>query len=788
MQKSFTLENAKVRAQILINDGKVHEKYFSLADGQEVLLAETREENSFAACKVNAEKYVGEEIQYDFQDAPVVLFDGSPDEYTETPKLSVGDPLPLFLFKFVNGKVKRSGDSKEILLTGRSGEGDVIERRITLNGEDDFFEIQNTLKLKREINLEYFTDYYIFTQGKDPDFTWTPHIKFDPSCVSSDWTFKSPSLMIQKNSAAVCMVPDLDYLYEDKSIMYCSAGLDLDITAEKGPKAGYGLIPCEPHYHSLFIHPVGYKRPIPKGEISYRYFLLLEGQAPERQCYRRVVNFLWDRFGHKNFLAGHSAQMKSFNVLSKEAWHWIGRKFWIEFEFNGKKCGGFRDYHRELDDDIWFFGWWNSLRTAYVLEAYARRTHHPQTSDKAKKIFNLIAEAPRKGGVFPAVFLKMDGKRVWTAGSPSGFGGPINDYHTYSMSWTAYWLLKWKRDLEDDSRIMPICSDYAEFLLKNQRENGFIPSYYKETDLSVDDAMEMNKENAEPAVCALFLTEMYEVTGNEKYLAAAEKAIRYVEREMMPQGKWYDFETFYSCSPKKYGLYDTITGQYPQCNMALQMMAHTCLKLHRIKKNNGYLDLGRQVLDYLSVYQQVWSHPRMEPNLIGGFATQNTDSEWSDSRQSQCAIIYLDYYEETGERVYLERGIAAMRATLTISPYENWSHRGYNDEPGFFSSFHWGIGTGMTTVEILFEKYGDIFVDLERNLSYGLNGCTVTRFLKKAHQIDLDVVSNIHFVEPLKIVIRGKSGKKTRVVVNGKLLGEYNERELNEGITWYFKK
>ncbi len=128
-----------------------------------------------------------------------------------------------------------------------------------------------------------------------------------------------------------------------------------------------------------------------------------------------------------------------------------------------------------------------------------------------------------------------------------------------------------------------------------------------------------------------------------------------------------------------------------------------------------------------------------------------------------------------------------MRATLAISPYENWSHRGYNNEPGFFSSFHWGIGCGLTTVEILFQKYGDIFVNTDGGFAYGLNGCTVTNYQKENHTITLEVESNIHFVEPFKLAFRGKTGDHVQVVVNGERLGEYSANELEKGIFWYFK-
>jgi len=255
----------------------------------------------------------------------------------------------------------------------------------------------------------------------------------------------------------------------------------------------------------------------------------------------------------------------------------------------------------------------------------------------------------------------------------------------------------------------------------------------------------------------------------------------------MPQNKWFDYETFYSCSPKAFGTFDEITGQYPQCNMALMMLAKVCPELHRIKRDAGYLDLGMRVLDYLCLFQQVWSHPRMEPNLIGGFTTQNTDGEWSDSRQSMAAIVFMDYFEETGNLTYFERGVAAMRATLAISPYENYSHRGYNNEPGFFSSFHWGIGTGLTTEEILVEKYGDIFTDLDKGFSYGLNGCTVNQFSFDGTEVKIEVISNLHYVEPLTIKFRSElKDNALSVVVNGQKLGDFDMTELKKGIHWYF--
>jgi len=785
--KELILENSKVRYVLNINNNAVIESFYGFKDGKAELVAQSPQGVSFASCKVNAEKYEGSDIEYGYQDKPVVLHDEGPDEYTEEKKLSVGEPLPLVDFALSHFEEYSENGDSGIRVTAESKEGHRLERTVLLRGDNDYLEIENSIDFNCNVNLEYFTDNYVFKQDGKPDFTWTPQLKYDRSNISCDWTFRSPSVMVQKNSVSLALVPDLNSLYSDKN-MYCTTAVDLDITAETGPVAAYGFVPSEPHYHSMFIHPVGMKKSVPKGRMKFRYFLFPCADSPEKQVYRRIVNFHWREFGHKNLLEGHNAQMKSFNLMEKECWHWIARKFWIEFDYKGQRCGGFRDYHRGLNDDIWFFSWWNCLRTAYGMEVYARRRKHRQTSEKAHAVLNLILNAPRKDGVFPAVYLMDDdGERIWTAGSPSGFGGPIDCYHTYSMSWTAYWLLKWKQDLVDDERIMPMCEEYAEFLLRNQEENGFIPSYFEEDDLSVDPDMEMNIESAEPAASALFLAEMYKVTKEKKYLDAAAKAIRYVEENIVPECKWFDFETFYSCSPKEYGYYDEITGQFAQCNMAMFMTTKTSLELYKHTGEKRHLDFGLRVLDYLSLFQQVWSHPRMELNLIGGFTTQNTDCEWSDSRQAQCAILYMDYFEATGNLEFLERGISALRATLTISPYENWSHRGFNSEPGYFSSFSWGIGTGMVSVEILWERYGDILVNPAQKWAYGINGCTVRELSVSDGIIELTVESDINYVAPLKIVFK-EAEKGYCVVANGTDLGEFSAEDLKQGVEWYFNK
>jgi hypothetical protein len=88
--------------------------------------------------------------------------------------------------------------------------------------------------------------------------------------------------------------------------------------------------------------------------------------------------------------------------------------------------------------------------------------------------------------------------------------------------------------------------------------------------------------------------------------------------------------------------------------------------------------------------------------------------------------VLADYYEATGEFEYLERAVAATRSTFAVAPWENWAHTGYIDEPGALTGFHWGTGSAMTTVEILYPSLGDALIDLRANRGVGFNDCTIT--------------------------------------------------------------
>merc|ERR1719326_1531328 len=108
--------------------------------------------------------------------------------------------------------------------------------------------------------------------------------------------------------------------------------------------------------------------------------------------------------------------------------------------------------------------------------------------------------------------------------------------------------------------------------------------------------------------------------------------------------RWWDFETFFSCSRKPVGFMDNFTRQPAECNIAKILTCQAYLRAFELTGNHSLLSDGLRVLEYTLLTQQTWSHPLLSAKLLGGTTTQNTDSEWSDARQAYLANVLLGFY------------------------------------------------------------------------------------------------------------------------------------------------
>jgi hypothetical protein len=134
--------------------------------------------------------------------------------------------------------------------------------------------------------------------------------------------------------------------------------------------------------------------------------------------------------------------------------------------------------------------------------------------------------------------------------------------------------------------------------------------------------------------------------------------------------------------------------------------------------------------------QATWQPPFMYVNVLGGFGVMNADGEWNDSRQSLFAELIVQYGKELNNREYIERGIAALRASFVMmySPanprtrnqwekkwkffgprdygfmMENYGHTGETSPEGMgigeFTIYDWGNGAAAEAYNRMVDHFG----------------------------------------------------------------------------------
>jgi len=628
----------------------------------------------------------------------------------------------------------------DIVTNANCGNG-TVERDLRLGPDEDMIAVKVRFTPNAGATLSSVEDRMSFAPFPRPtdtprqgrlDFVWSQDIKASQDDLVPHWAFKAPTVIFQQARIFAAIVPRVDLLTAS-GLHNAPPALDLDVTSNNHAWFSYGIVPTKPTGHSYFRTDSQATLDFSADSIVYEYWILASAQA-EKLGYRRVSQFLWETFGSPALKQSMDLQRNArrpelflFDDWRKEAWtRYANEKYW-EFDCDGARCGALTSnrnpwgkWNDAPKEDAWFNAWFQNLRTAYGWYLHAHRVNDSEMKRKAEQILNLALKSPQQNGVFSTIYLHDTNR--WLR--DDGWAGYPDDYHTFCMSWTGYWMLRWAIDLipSRKSEILAYLRPYADFLVKAQQRTGCIPSWF---DVRLQPRPEFRDFNAETAGSALFLAEFAQVVSDSKYLSAAIRAQDFIAREVVPRQRWYDFETFLSCARKPFDFYDRWTAQYPQNNLSQMQAVQAYLELFRLTGSDPYLKSGEQLVDYLLLTQQVWNPPLFSPKLLGGTTTQNTDAEWSDARQCYLATLLLDYYYATGRVDYLERSVAAARAGFAVAPWENWAHTGYVNEPGALTGFHWGTGSQMASVEMMSGSLGDAFVNVAREQGVGFNACTL---------------------------------------------------------------
>lgn len=603
------------------------------------------------------------------------------------------------------------------------------------------------------------------TPGFIPSFHWAPHLTPTNRHIIDQHVFRSPALIMADDRQVITLIPDLGIMKKGTPVRWY-----LDMDAEDN-KLVLGMSNSKVDDHVLFMREPGAEYPAGEMEIGF-YLMVHNDEASLKNPFRKPLDFLWSRWGHDLYQAGNPVN-SDLERYVEHTYNWAfnswAENVWQEFSLDGKKVGSpvfivnvtqSPNYPGEVNErefrSVWNQAWFSSLRSAAGLYRYARRANNEQLKEKALLTKELALSYPQKDGFFYGLIgtemheVEIDGRKYYRSkGWDTHYWGNSNrnpytwnpiesPFHILDMSWTALLMLRWYDELEKDVRLLHYAEEYAVSLLGLQSEDGFFPGWL---DLHTLQPMDQLNNSPETSMSVTFLLKLYELTEKQEYKEAALKAIEAVIRDIIPAGRWEDFETYWSCS--RYG--GDMVGKkfsrnnmYKQNNFSMFWTAEALFEAYRLTKEKRYLEQGQRTLDEMLMTQASWQPPYMYVNVLGGFGVLNADAEWNDSRQSLFSELILQYGKLLKNDEYGERGWAALKASFVMmySPFnpvtkaqwekvypffgendygfmmENYGHGGRTSPEGEgmgeFTIYDWGNGAAAEAYNRIFDKFGKI--------------------------------------------------------------------------------
>lgn len=597
-----------------------------------------------------------------------------------------------------------------------------------------------------------------------PDFNWAPHVTPGEKNIIDQHVFRSPAMIVTDNKQGLAVIPDINIMKNGTPTRWY-----MDMIAPEN-KLIIGMSETLVSGHVIYERKEG--AVYPKGRVEFGFYLMKYTDKEDMENpFRRPLKFFWTNWGKKLYEEGNPIK-GDLEPYVDYTYNWAFNTWkdavWQEFMLGDKKVGApvfivnttqSPNYPGRINErefrSIWNQAWFSSLRSASGLYRYARRKGDKELLNKALLSKELALATPMKEGFFYGLIgtemetVETEGKQYnrskgWDTyywgnsnRNPYTWDARKSPFHILDMSWTATLMLRWYEELEKDERLLEYTRKYADALLKKQDAKGFFPGWL---DLETLEPMEYLNDSPETSMSVTFLLKLYELTKTEKYRSSALRAIDAVCKEIVPVGRWEDFETYWSCcrlgTPEWVGKKVERNNMYKQCNFSIFWTAEALLESYRITKYKEYLKLGQRTLDEMLMTQTVWQPPYIYVNAVGGFGVMNADGEWNDSRQSLFAETILQYGKLLNKKEYNERGLSAIRASFSMMycpenplakeqwervwPFfnekdygftmENYGHDGRTSKDGIgigeFTIYDWGNGAAAEAYNRIRDKFG----------------------------------------------------------------------------------
>lgn len=635
------------------------------------------------------------------------------------------------------------------------------EKQITRIDENTV-RVKLTFELSKEVKQD---DWQVkVTPAFKPIFNWAPHLSPKENSVIDQHVFRTPALIVADKDQVLYLIPDVEILGKGSPVRWY-----MDMDAEKN-KLSLGMAKNDLKEHVLYEREKG--AIFPKGRIEFGFYLITSKDKDLLDNpFRKVLDFYWTNYGHNLYKLGKPLS-NDLEPYVKYTYNWAFNTWkenvWQEFTINDRRVGApvfivnvtqSPNYKGEVNErefrSIWNQAWFNSLRSASGLFRYSRRTKDAMLMHKANLTKELALSFPKKDGFFYGLIgthmeqvdikgEKYNRSKGWdnyfwgnSNRNPWSWDASTAPFHLLDMSWTGLLMLRWYEELESDPRLLDYAEDYAKSLVKKQTPDGFFPGWL---DLNTLESKDKLNQSPESSMSVTFLLKLAELTSNDAYKVSALKAMQAIIDNIVPVGRWEDFETYWSCC--RYGS-DFLVGKkvarnnmYKQCNFSMFWTAEALFECYKATGNRSYLKVGQRVLDELLMTQASWQPPYIYVEAFGGFGVMNNDGEWLDSRESLFAEIIMQYGKELGMSEYTERGIVALKSAFVMMycpenpktkaqwekvwPFfgkedygftmENYGHGGKCSEEGEgmgeFTIYDWGNGAASEAYNRIVDKFG----------------------------------------------------------------------------------
>jgi len=648
--------------------------------------------------------------------------------------------------------------------------------------------------------IRYFLNTYAFapdgkpmSQTGRPDDTYAPAIRPSESHVIGDHFFRAPAVLAQKGQLFGAIAPDLEVLRDNRPMPTI---VDLDCTQRMvdAPLLSYGFCDYRLVGHVYFANDPSMLRRVPK-DIELGFDLLVSARAGTKQAMAYTMKYLWERYGRQYFNRV-MPQAMPFEAYARGCYPAAFREQygdnklgWFETEIDGRICGGVMSGWGYQQGWVSWQSWFNNLRSAWGMRWWGKRRNIKDLIEKADKMLNLALAAPMNQGACPTTYMSREKQWRGSLIMPR----PECYYDLTNIAWKGIWLQRWLTSFDDCPRKADIeaqLKEMAALMMRFQQADGSFPSWLTR-DLKVVPVLDRSAQSALPAwfLAEYALARASRESADPAMIAAIRKAADFLVQEVVANSYYYDFETFFSCSPKPClqvngkadheAMRDPFTLQPPQNTLSMQWTAEALLRASILTSDATYQTAALQALDRLVSYQNVWPISyRGVAYTYGGFGVQNSDGEYHDARQAQFGVTLCQFGAMLGRQDLFERGVAAVRASVALinSPLhqanyiypspnypsglepENCGHGGDDFQNGR-TGFDWGEGSGLAAMAELLDQFGGMYVDDRAGWAVGIDAVAAADPQGEKVIAPLWEMS-VPYTGPIRVDVVYRSGKR----------------------------